>query len=212
MGEMILTLLLSFVISISAGGQEECGDITLIKPLCDVLNSTIKMDQNEPSKCINNENQVVGLSYAFCGKTRLPEEFISENLIFVDFRQGICVYTSDQTSIGDLYAATKLQQLFVDKVCDKCPGSSMCQTGNQTQLNFTSHGILISFHKKIMVFALLQSHFVTLMAIRKHSITIPVQKIQNALTTVSDLSIVSVLKGIMDTVAWKVVHSHLQWS
>ena len=54
---------------------------------------------------------VVGLSYAFCGRTRLPEEFISENLIFVDFRQGICVYTSDQTSIGDLYAATKLQQL-----------------------------------------------------------------------------------------------------
>ena len=54
---MILTLLLSFVISISAGGQEECGDVTLIKPLCDVLNSTIKMDQNEPSKCINNENQ-----------------------------------------------------------------------------------------------------------------------------------------------------------
>ena len=54
---------------------------------------------------------VVGLSYAFCGLTRLPEEFISENLIFVDFRQGICVYTSDQTSIGDLYAATNLQQL-----------------------------------------------------------------------------------------------------
>ena len=54
---------------------------------------------------------MVGLSYAFCGLTRLPEEFISENLIFVDFRQGICVYTSDQTSIGDLYAATKLQQL-----------------------------------------------------------------------------------------------------
>ena len=54
---------------------------------------------------------VVGLSYAFCGRTRLPEEFISENLNFVDFRQGICVYTSDQTSIGDLYAATKLQQL-----------------------------------------------------------------------------------------------------
>ena len=53
---MILTLLLSFVISISAGGPE-CGDVTLIKPLCDVLNSTIKMDQNEPSKCINNENQ-----------------------------------------------------------------------------------------------------------------------------------------------------------
>ena len=131
---MILTLLLSFVISISAGGQDvSCGDVTLIKPLCDVLNSTIKMDQNEPSKCINNENQgkrpllrlcpptpgknpqtnilVIGLSYAFCGKSRLPEEFISENLNFVDFRQGICVYTSDQTSIGDLYAATKLQQL-----------------------------------------------------------------------------------------------------
>ena len=53
---MILTLLLSFVISISAGGPE-CGDVTLIKPLCDVLNSTIKMDQNEPSKCINNDNQ-----------------------------------------------------------------------------------------------------------------------------------------------------------
>ena len=53
---MILTLLLSFVFSISAGG-EECGDIELIKPLCDVLNSTIKMDPNGPSKCINNDNQ-----------------------------------------------------------------------------------------------------------------------------------------------------------
>ena len=48
---------------------------------------------------------------------------------------------------------------------------SMCQTGNQTQLNFTSHGILISCHK-IMVFAPLQNHFVTLMAIRKHSTTV----------------------------------------
>ena len=47
----------------------------------------------------------------------------------------------------------------------------MCQTGNQTQLNFTSHGILISCHK-IMVFAPLQNHFVTLMAIRKHSTTV----------------------------------------
>ena len=54
--EMILTLLLSFVFSISAGG-EECGDVKLIKPLCDVLNSTIKMDPNGPSKCINNDNQ-----------------------------------------------------------------------------------------------------------------------------------------------------------
>ena len=69
---MILTLLLSFVISISAGGSEECGDVTLIKPLCDVLNSTIKMDQNGPSKCINNDNQgkwiktcVRGVKFAF---------------------------------------------------------------------------------------------------------------------------------------------------
>jgi len=143
--EMILTLLLSFVISISAGGPE-CGDVTLIKPLCDVLNSTIKMDQNEPSKCINNENQVIGLSYAFCGKSRLPEEFISENLNFVDFRQGICVYTSDQTSIGDLYAATKLQQLFVDKVCDKCPGSFNVSNweSNSTQLYEPWHSDFMS--------------------------------------------------------------------
>ena len=48
---------------------------------------------------------------------------------------------------------------------------SMCQTGNQTQLNFTSHGILISCHK-IMVFAPLQNHFVTLMVIQKHSTTV----------------------------------------
>ena len=54
---------------------------------------------------------MVGLSYAYCGKSQIPEDDISENLIFVDFRQGLCVYTSDQTSIGDLYAATKLQQL-----------------------------------------------------------------------------------------------------
>ena len=53
---MIFMLLLSFVFSISAGGPE-CGDIELIKPLCDVLNSTIKMDPNGPSKCINNDNQ-----------------------------------------------------------------------------------------------------------------------------------------------------------
>ena len=64
-----------------------------------------------PGKNSQTNILVIGLSYAFCGKSRLPEEFISENLNFVDFRQGICVYTSDQTSIGDLYAATKLQQL-----------------------------------------------------------------------------------------------------
>jgi len=119
-----MRLLISFVFlfkSISAG--PDCGNTSLIKPLCDVLNGTIQSAENEPSKCIDNDNKVIGLSWAFCGKSRLPEDDISENLIFVDFRQGICVYTEDQTSIGDLYAATKLQQLFVDKVCDKCPGS-----------------------------------------------------------------------------------------
>ena len=49
---------------------------------------------------------------------------------------------------------------------------STCQTGNQTQLNCTSHGIQISFLKMIMVSVLPHNHFVTSMAIRKHSMIV----------------------------------------
>lgn len=60
---LILTLL-SSVFSISADGPE-CGNTALIKPLCDVLNSTIQIFEDAPSKCVNNDNQ---------GKTKITPQ------------------------------------------------------------------------------------------------------------------------------------------
>ena len=103
-------MILLFTIFGIGYGDLTCGEATELTHWCTSLNGTVKTTDTE-STCTDNEQNVIGISYAFCGRNNTDGTDFT-NLKFLDFRSDPskpCPYPNQ--TIGDLYGAKKLETL-----------------------------------------------------------------------------------------------------